>query len=56
MVGKTKTELEMKEREEKMQFEIKLHEKKLKLHEEYQLKTGSQGASAAHEMSTSQAK
>lgn len=46
----------MKEQEEKMQFEIKLHEKKLKLHEEYQLKTGSQSASAAHETATSQAK
>ena len=34
-LAKRKSELEMKEREEKMQIEIKLHEKRLKLHDQY---------------------
>ena len=51
---KRKTEAENQEREEKMQFEIKLQETKLKLQENFQLKTGNQTLSA--ETPVSQAK
>lgn len=51
---KRKTEAENQEREEKMQFEIKLQEIKLKLQENFQLKTGNQNLSA--ETPVSQAK
>ena len=51
---KRKTEAENQEREKKMQFEIKLQETKLKLQENFQLKTGNQNLSA--ETPVSQAK
>ena len=41
-----KMEAENQEREEKMQFEIKLHETKLKLQEDLQIKAGNQKSSA----------
>ena len=41
-----KMEAEKQEREEKMQFEIKLHETKLKLQEDLQIKAGNQKSSA----------
>ena len=39
-LARLKMEVENQEREEKMQFEIKLHESKLKLQEDLQLKIG----------------
>ena len=53
-LAKQKMEAENQEREEKMQFEIKLHETKLKLQEEFQLKNGNLNPSA--ETPASQAK
>ena len=38
-LAKRKMELETQEREEKLQFEIKLHETELKLQQEFQAKT-----------------
>ena len=53
-LAKQKMEAENQEREEKMQFEIKLHQTKLKLQEEFQLKNGNLNPSA--ETPASQAK
>jgi len=53
-LARRKMEVENQEREEKMQFEIKLHETKLELQEDLQLKIGNLNQSA--ETPVSQAK
>ena len=47
-LAKRKMEAENQEREEKMQFEIKLHETKLKLQEDFLLKNGNLNPTAEH--------
>ena len=55
-LAQRKLEADKQEREEKMQFQIKPHETKLKLQEDLQLKAGTQKLSVETSLGTGEAK